>query len=128
MSAKEILKLIETVNPTDTAKLDEIDARVWHHIASNDPKIMQIVGLDILLKELNTFSPRPKYTRSRDALKAIRPHYWCYEIQEISGGRFRALLWKNRVATIEGKYLPTETLAELHVIIQAIEFERSNDK
>ena len=36
--AETILKMIETVDPADTTKLDEIDARVWCSVASYDFK------------------------------------------------------------------------------------------
>lgn len=52
-----ILKMIETVDPDDSVKLDEIDLAVYKYIGE----------LHMML---------PKVTRSRDALKAIRPDGW----------------------------------------------------
>jgi len=109
MSA-EILKMIETVDPSDTAKLDEIDARVFNYVADFD--------------YTPTIQCPYQYTRSRDALKAIRPEGWqlkmnilpdraLYQIKHLKSGDLMAT------------ELPTEELAELHSIIQAIEHERS---
>jgi len=83
---------------------------------------------------------RYKYTRSRDVLKTIRPEKWIPKLSR-SGrfdrvgedyrfrewGEFDFVLhgeenedWKQVVASAK-----TEELAELHAIIQAIEWERT---
>jgi hypothetical protein len=71
-----------------------------------------------------------KYTRSRDALKAIRPEEWYIDLTQrkhwneaIVGHRPSNTGSLQEVLT--SPRLPTEELAELHAIIQAIEYERS---
>lgn len=140
-TAAELLRMIETVDPSDSAKLDEIDARVWcyllkvtfHHMLSDyegdkayrwsvTPKEPQAISQDAL-----------EYTRSRDALKAIRPDGYWLECNKICNGTFMAEL-HNDVGCVDDDegithrawYLKTEELAELHAIIQAIDYERIN--
>lgn len=141
MTAQEILKLIEEVSPDDTAKLDEIDARVMAYLEGwkfedyvrmyNEERTHAFtLGEGEILFTVH-------YTRSRDALKAIRPEGWRLsvdgiawvgvETKNISQDKFACSLlnWK-RDAFINSYGLPTEELAELAAIIQAIEYERNN--
>lgn len=121
MTPAEILKMIETVDPADTAKLDEIDQLVLTYI------------LDIGYRP-STQSPW-QYTRSRDALKAIRPEGWepigCNDdlIGGFSGGwkftMYNVTPFVDRRYKVSSAYCKTEELAELHSIIQAISYERS---
>jgi hypothetical protein len=133
--AQAILKLIEEVDPADTAKLDEIDARVEGFIRylpavrTTHPKEPPwlIEGHSV------RYSPKP-YTRSRDALKSIRPvGYWSVaEPFSDYGGvavgeSFEGKCESNGMLfdTTDIDPLPTEELAELHAIIQAIGHERA---
>ena len=145
--AETILKMIETVDPADTAKLDEIDCRVYCYIETPD---YEFVGIDYGRKYIyafregtrrgrsSDFREVPYYTRSRDALKAVRPKGWIprgdregYEIAEFCyGWQFCLILLPdtpigsrvNETRIIgNGR---TEELAELHAIVQAIEYER----
>jgi len=135
MTAKQILSLIESVDPSDTAKLDEIDLRVWHMIKRSDPKTIVIVRLDVALKSLGTSDAvrTPHYTRSRDALKAIRPKGarsasdFSVSKEEYPNykGVFRILTGLGADYKCFNGHAITEELAELHAIIQAIEFERT---
>ena len=115
--AQKILEMIESAKPEDTATLDEIDARVWCY--KNGDRFsfisLQVLGL-------------PKYTRSRDALKSIRPEGFTDElsIYIVKRGIVVESWFKKQITT--PKFLPTEELAELHAIIQAIELERNNDR
>jgi hypothetical protein len=80
-----------------------------------------------------------RYTRSRDALKAIRPKKWCFTVRGLQYNK------KSFASAISQEYTEaddwgegiiskvpvefaiecaTEELAELHAIIQAIEYER----
>ena len=62
---KDILKLIENVDPEDSAALDEIDYRVFKFIHGRAVP-----------------NRARRYTTSRDALKSIRPEgytIWCLE-------------------------------------------------
>jgi hypothetical protein len=120
--AEAILKIIETVDPADTAKLDEIDARVQKFLI-NDPRyVLKDVAGQWIIHEPGKFNFKNKatiYTRSRDALKAIRPEGWAFYIN--SRGVCQAYSSDNVIRVLP---LPTEELAELHAIIQAIEYER----
>lgn len=102
-----ILKMIEEVDPNDTAKLDEIDRLVDEY---------EWNGVSQLLYP-------PQYTRSRDALKEIRPNGWVFTIT--SGNE--PLVWclKNgvQIKAVVNEFT-TEELAELHAIIQSIAYER----
>lgn len=127
----ELLKLIEQVDPNDTEALDEIDARVHDYL------------LDIHLKNLEKKNIRrniakavmdmsgagkryTKYTRSRDALKAIRPEGWLSGFCQYITGYKYIIEDEESGLVIRSREFPTEELAELHVIIQAIQFEREN--
>lgn len=149
MTSKEILELIESVDPSDTDTLDEIDARVWCFVRSYEFKRMLNKAhktmdapfsfwkcRQISLAQKRGVSNPIKYTRSRDALKSIRPSGWL----PFSGNRhhidgrkpyFYGLVRdsiKAGVVPMNAQFtssdLPTEELAELHAIIQAIEYER----
>lgn len=131
-NAQTILKMIEEVDPSDTAKLDEIDARVW--CLSHEARFKKMLSTPKYYKH-GYFSyyqgsvwgskmvyPPIQYTRSRNALKAIRPEGWKRII--IQG--FPCSGWTVEIYDGAGTpNLPTEELAELHAIIQAIEYERT---
>lgn len=152
MSAADILKMIETVDPTDTATLDEIDARVWCYLNSvtlkkpsknmwknfeddyttitykdNEKEGLASCGWAAGTNHIQRFC---KYTRSRDALKAIRPEgCWVERIiqHKTSKSWDCTIAITGEVFSVSDKAitLPTEELAELHAIIQAIEYERN---
>lgn len=131
--AQTILKLIETVDPNDTAKLDEIDARVQclveredylsHHIDHNGFHATVSCSLE---GGFSTIWPR-RYTRSRDALKTIRPKGWDIKIttHQNSDAWMVFLDGSRNDYRCASAWLPTEELAELYAIIQAIEYERN---
>jgi len=148
MTAQDILKMIEEVDPTDTAKLYEIDARVWclrdsveyqgkvgekHFFNNGFGKTLPCGDFE------EPWHIVPKYTRSRDALKDIRPEgfkTWVFFDGYREGAKYRAEMFtpemldeakknlKQDGHIIQTDWLPTEELAELHAIIQAIEYER----
>jgi len=128
---QEILKMIESVNPSDTAKLDEIDARVWCYkhagtLGRVNPGAFEFIPVSGAPPFHKAFEPKIRYTRSRDALKAIRPEGWEWYLANYNDGvRFGCA--KDSIGTdqMESVSLATEELAELHAIIQAIEWERS---
>jgi len=80
----------------------------------------------------------PKYTRSRDALKSIRPssftqvHLWVNsawhsgpdEVQKSKAVGFSVRTEGGYLESFSSSEVATEELAELHAIIQAIAFER----
>lgn len=130
MTATEILRLIENVDPSDTAKLDEIDARVWCYIeelqyvgtSKRGPVPMFLYNYD--KEEFAASFNGKKYTRSRDALKAIRPEGWDYACSYTSG-RWAELWKQDNLWRCVANNLPNDELAELHCVIQAIEYERN---
>lgn len=134
MTAQEILKLIEEVDPADSAKMDEIDARVWCFIKSEklvsfrryiDANFPDLVPLDLFVNG----TVCPLYTRSRNSLKEIRPKgLTMFYVGTISSaGHWIASMENiNKGFDIRPRSLPTEELAELHAIIQSIEYERSH--
>lgn len=143
--SKSILKMIEDVAPTDKAVLDEIDARFWCWVHGNTFKRMvdehddhgfgifettgtASSGLYRIIKER-------QFTRSRDALKAIRPKEWYFSLfsphpantQKMYNCSISTLIENAKTLyTTHSARLPTEELAELHAIIQAIGYERNN--
>lgn len=149
-TAQEILKLIEEVSPDDTAKLDEIDAMVYAYLKLHDGFKVSVHkgGRSITYRHNSWGQEHPsvllhlfdgyQVTRSRDALKQIRPEGWRLSVdgiawvgvetkKNISQDKFACSLlnWK-RDAFVNSYGLPTEELAELAAIIQAIEYERNN--
>lgn len=134
MTAELILKMIEDVSPDDTAKLDEIDARVGFYLGDHKNLEEYYKGKDqnAKIEHAIFWGHITKYTRSRDALKAIRPEgCWVERIIQHKTSKN----WDCTIAIIGEVFsvsdkaitLPTEELAELHAIIQAIEYERSNE-
>jgi hypothetical protein len=132
--AQTILKLIESVDPSDTAKLDEIDARVWCLTHGQEYVGRNVSGEECFRNGYNGMTPTSarkarKYTRSRDALKAIRPEGFVWQhLTHYEGFSTRAELnpvTDKSIVLSSPRFLPTEELAELHAIIQAIEHERS---
>lgn len=125
-----ILKLIEKVNPSDADKLDEIDARVksfvngWEFLSISGPDWGDYrVKTSDYPKGIN-FNKRevPKFTRSRDALKSIRPEGYVWSTKIWPDCAESYVVGNNAVFGRER--LPNEELAELHSIIQAIAYER----
>lgn len=131
-----ILRMIEAMKPDDTAALDEIDARVWCYLNGYLYLRKQLdyhvysFGDDL---ECFLYQSRDReYTRSRDALKAVRPEGWRLEIQHVrSLSKAGTTKWYSSLISPCGDYevncgpMLTEELAELHAIIQAIAYERS---
>lgn len=117
--AQEILRLIETVDPSDTAKLDEIDARVAFFVQGFKWGDDHAVARFLL-------NPYPKYTRDRNALKEIRPEDGYLKVERDNrNDLWFAEIWVDRGHIMQTHGLPKEELAELHAIIQAIEYERT---
>lgn len=117
--AKKILELIEAVDPQDSEALDEIDklADTYVHGPQPEPPYIRLAFYS--------------YCRSRDALKAIRPEGWRFQVNYRGGTRLNEIEFyvharylNHTDRTVGGHTLPTEELAELHAIIQAIAYER----
>lgn len=112
-AAQTILKMIEEVDPGDAGGLSKIDDLVDEYRWQG-----------AFMRPAN-FSSLHKYTRSRDALKAIRPEGWRLRLaQETLVG----VSWMCKICNkrdIEFMTIrATEELAELHAIVQALEYER----
>lgn len=138
--AQTILKMIEEVDPADSDKLDEIDARVWFFIHHPNVDLSQYKNLAQALHDIEReYKITPfacgikRYTRSRDALKGIRPDDYYPELYAGPKGAFAQLCipfdsekYGRRFGTcFDSGLMPNEELAELHAIIQAIEYERN---
>lgn len=123
---KQILELIENVDPEDTQALDEIDLAVLKYLHGDDWKRFTTTIEGRVVAEADSM-----FCTSRDALKSIRPEgknsyasieqdydwSWSASIENLdrNGG------------TYHSPQLPTEELAELHAIIQAISHDRGED-
>jgi hypothetical protein len=143
IEAETILKMIEMADQADMAALDRIDGRVWCWFSDCEyighdkvdqynymakPKMGDGAGF---YKSVNE---RTRYTRSRDALKVIRPDGWfmngyyalaCGSCAADSNYQFviERVAKGTGIRMISPK-LATEELAELHAYIQAIAYER----
>jgi hypothetical protein len=132
--ADKILKMIKAVDVNDTDTLDEIDARVWCY-DNNEPfddKRIDRAGHH-LMYAVNTvdsyFAVIPRPTRSRDALKSIRPEGWTiklYNYYDDTPINHHCAMQKSTKHFVANN-LPSEELAELHAIIQAISYEREQN-
>src|SRR4051794_22494389 len=86
--AATILKLIEEVDPADSEKLDEIDARVFCYLkgfeyAGQNPAGEYCFRNGFNGKTSTKTHRHRKFTRSRNALKTIRPNKldWFFDIK-----------------------------------------------
>lgn len=134
-----ILGMIEKVSPDDSEKLDEIDALVTFYIGADNALYEYLKGdQKEFLRLYKIFSLGKKYTRSRDALKSIRPKGWAMDMTVYSTGedcdvqmhkiKIDGCFGREEHSVSSCNYKPEE-LAELHAIIQAIAYEREqNDK
>lgn len=113
-TAQEILKLIETCNPDDRKATFALNESVYEWLLSIDPE-----------------TKYGNYVLSRDALKKIRPEGWTAFSMDFYGAFSDIRFWKCELGKpgkmVASVGLPTEELAELHAIIQAIEHERTQE-
>lgn len=139
--ANPLLKLIETVDPSDTAKMDEIDKAVEQYLQQKTLKFEDIeryrddeagfiwfeyerLGNIVVDDPENPIRVQgTAYTRSRDALKAIRPEGAFFRIESDGLVEFRPKEYKGGFL-MEAR-AATEELAELHAILQAISHDRN---
>jgi len=133
MTAKKILEMIEGVSPDDTDTLDEIDTHVYVFLKLYDgfKYTISASGCSVTYRHNDWLETYPStlyhlfdnhlYTRSRDALKAIRPDGATINIAVNHNDTASAWLMLKEI-TFNARNLPTEELAELHVIIQALEW------
>lgn len=141
--AKKILDMIEGVDHNDADALDKIDVLVFCFINNETLKEWRPEEFEFDVMEhkfthvygnFEFDDECQQYTRSRDALKAIRPDGWVWGMNSYSRGdlngralyEYKADNGSNRISSPSN--IKTEELAELHAIIQAIEWERNNDQ
>jgi len=139
IDAEIILFLIEHVDPADIDKLDEIDARVSCLVADVEYErhnrgemtniLIAFFKVDDPTNNFSCLGTILTYTRSRDALKTIRPEGWQAQItseyRDESGSYTTYNIWEaGKEHQIDTPTLSNEYLSELHAIIQAIEYER----
>ncbi len=105
-SAQLIIAQIESTHPSNTAELDKIDQEV-----------AQFLGV-----------ASAPYTRSRDALKTIRPPKFWVKIENWPHGSTQVfgcfVLENGEVVAFQSGCGTTEELAELHTIIQGIAYTK----
>lgn len=139
ITAYEILVMIEQVDVADDLQLDKIDALV-NFYAACIPSVRETVNVERFIAARIRLQDNPKYTRSRDALKAIRPEGWYINLEpRFMCGRFDngmgffafaikqtggEVIQEATFAQLGGVLLKTEELAELAAIIRAIAYER----
>lgn len=134
---KTILGMIEAVDPKDTAKLNEIDARVdcflagYEFAGHPDPEEKHYEARTVG-GHAGFFTPET-FTTSRDALKSIRPKGWnvCgpYACATALGYNFSLHEMRAFGKKVIGTgMLKTEELAELHAVIQAIAHSRGDQE
>lgn len=112
--------MIEAVKPDDEEKLNEIGSRVTCYLNYFAP-------IDDLVNPNSKW--RIKARIDRNALKAIRPEGWGFSIRIMNDGRAWVEGYRHVYGVIDlltPIAMPNECLAELHAIIQAIEWERNN--
>lgn len=136
-TAKELLSMIEAVKPDDTEGLLEINAHTEcfleglkyqsHQIVC--PRMKKTIQIN---HEDGTHYSGLFFSHDRNALKAIRPEGWLFGSKALllSGERVAYEAWADKFLCryVESPLLPTAELSELHAIIQAIEWERNNNK
>lgn len=130
---KELLKLIEETSAHAAQEIsDDLDSRVWcwlhnrqrEYFLRNNARLLCVKSLGIDIPDIC-----PELSRSRDALKTLRPEgvFGIYQILAKHSWFVATLAIKQPDETFqyfESPRLLSEELAELHVIIQAIGFQR----
>lgn len=112
----EILHMIIDADATDTAKLDEIDARLHHFLNSTTAPSPNACDY-------------PRYTRSRDALKDIRPKDWRYTIEMDANGTsccMASIGKSGHLCGMASEDMATEELAELNAIIRVLHYNQTS--
>ena len=136
-TAKEILTLIENVDPSDSDALNEIDARVWcfknnknynYYEPYRNDETGRTQWIVITTREKHTKQEKAMnaefYTRSRDARRSITPNDFIYVPTVLDNG---LIVGSNQHGDFETPPFEDEDRPELHAIVQAIEWERENE-
>lgn len=137
--AATILKMIEEVSPDDAAKLDEIDARVYLKVSELGHDLIKYHKGDYedALEHALWHKHAKQYTRSLDALAAIAPKDWWFNLNQYGDLYSCNAFWQGDPDNVTihthdafevGKKKTarkSRPLVWLHAIIQAIEYERN---
>lgn len=137
IDADTILKMIESVDLSDKRDVEELDVAVWEYtkrwkVLSSYNRCITVEDDCVASGKLTLpYNDLPFYTRDRNALRKICPEGWkIYRKYYLkTEDKHLVKLAPPRICSIRyvcSPRLPTEELAELHAIIQAIRFERSN--
>lgn len=129
MTASHILSLIESVDPDDTKALDEIDLLMAEFLgfetARNVTNEDDLPPLNMIVHDNGNIGFIDKYTRSRNALKRIRPSgFRIWRMEQRGNIKTFIQAGLDQSDLLFDTPLLQEELAELHAIIQAIEYER----
>lgn len=126
--AQKILDLLENYDPTLD---DEINARVWCYVYDVE-YVRHERQFSLFIHCCSKLSPKQldiSYTTSLDAQQDITPDDWetNFVCNEMDG--FSSVLENKQSESVTlGVILPTEHLARLHAIIQAIDYKRENNE
>lgn len=140
--AQRILRLIESVGAdTPDRMLDEIDARVYclrnglefasmrksrNGVSPHGP-FVRFTFRHNGVRQVTYLKRCEQGTRSRDALKALRPTGWRLAVSNYKPHHWTGILiLDDKVSLYAPSWLHTEYLAELHAIVQAIDFEQTH--
>lgn len=133
MTAQEILKSLENIDLNSRQSLEDFSYKFYDWLWDSVPDWQLISQQRILIVPVEyrdlTHSDALVFLFSRDALKSIRPGEWQFEhINCEDRGVYVAWLYSEQFEKgIGDKGCATEELAELHAIIQAIEYQRTQE-
>ncbi len=128
--AQSILKQIESVDATTPeGMLDEVDARAW--CLKFGYRFQTMLNGGCLYDEgkhgteaIHRFEPQFRYTRSRDALKSIRPSGRTFSMLACTEG----YMCRSEPHVLKTPYLHNEEAAELHAIMQAVGYDQAREE
>lgn len=132
---KNILTLIEGVDPDDTAKCDEINARVWCDDSGyifggmDDQTIIHYRGMCVKHYVCNTHN-MPNYTHSVDHCLSIKDDGWiikCVRQDTKRKGWICSLRRTSDLHIVNCLWKPTISLGLLHAIMQSKILDINND-
>jgi len=113
---KQILEMIKAVDQEHTDKLNEIDRLVDFVIDEEQAELNDDLGYG-----------HPQVTRSLDAIKNIQPDGWVLVTTACGVGACTTIGLADGDGSMPTPILPTEELARLHAVLQAIDYERKKE-
>jgi hypothetical protein len=127
---KDLLTAISSAKVDDERGLDEIDALVHSFLVNREFKQIGDGRCYYHDKGYTNSDHVSAYSRSRDALKGIRPKGWYFNGVRFNvfgaSAVFHKLDEKMLRTEVFSSGLPSEELAELYCIIAAIQHDRAN--